>query len=469
MHLLLVAVAGFVTASRADDPLPPRPNVILIMTDDQGYGELGCHGNPMLKTPNLDRLASQSVCFTDFQVSPTCSPTRASLLTGRHEFRSGVTHTIHERERLALGAVTLPSLLQTAGYTTGIFGKWHLGDEDAYQPERRGFNEVFIHGAGGIGQSYPGSCGDVPGNRYFSPVILHNGTFEQTTDFCTNVFFDQATRWIDSERGKNHPFFALITPNAPHAPYLSPEEAAAPYRDQGLNEDSAAYYGMIANIDANVGKLLEKLREWKIDRNTLVIFMTDNGHPIKDLFNAGMRGTKGTPFQGGTRVPCFIHWPGVLMPGIDVDEMAAHVDILPTLAEICGFAVPAGLKLDGRSLVPLLRDPSADWADRYLFTHVGRWPKGKAADSKYASCAVRTGRFRFVNNRELFDLVLDPGETRNVIDEHPEMVAAMRAEYDQWWDEILPCLVNEDAVGPAENPFKERYWRQFGKPSQSQP
>src|SRR5215472_1212482 len=176
-----------------------KPNIILILTDDQGYGDLGRHGNSILKTPNLDRLHDESVRFTDFHVSPTCSPTRSALMTGRHEFRSGVTHTIAERERLSLKATTIAQVLHAAGYTTGIFGKWHLGDEAAYQPGRRGFDEVFIHGAGGIGQTYAGSCGDAPGNTYFKPAILHNGRFEKTEGFCTDVFFDQALRWIDAQ------------------------------------------------------------------------------------------------------------------------------------------------------------------------------------------------------------------------------------------------------------------------------
>ncbi len=196
------AIALIIAARTSAAELPKRPNIILVMTDDQGYGELACHGNPIVKTPNLDRLSRQSVRFTDFQVSPTCAPTRSSLMTGRHEFRSGVTHTIEERERLSLKATTIAQVLKSAGYTTGIFGKWHLGDEDAYQPERRGFDEVFIHGAGGIGQTYPGSCGDAPGNTYFNPAILHNGKFEKTQGFCTDVFFAQAMHWIDQQRSR---------------------------------------------------------------------------------------------------------------------------------------------------------------------------------------------------------------------------------------------------------------------------
>ena len=439
-----------------------RPNIVLVITDDQGYGELSCHGNPILKTPHLDRLHAQSVRFTDFHVSPTCAPTRAALMTGRHEFRSGVTHTIYERERLSLGATTIAQVLKDAGYATGIFGKWHLGDEEPYQPEKRGFDEVFIHGGGGIGQTYPGSCGDAPGNSYFDPAILHNGTFVKTTGFCTDVFFDRALDWIGAESRKGGPFFAYISTNAPHSPYVGPEAYQRPYLDAGMATADAAYYGMIANIDDNVGRLLARLDEWKLSERTLLIFMTDNGHSRGNLYNAGMRSAKGSPYQGGTRVPAFFRWPGTLGRGVDVNALAAHIDLFPTLAEIAGAKIPGSVELDGRSLVPLLLDAKADWPDRCLFVHKGRWARGKAAESKYADCAVRNTRFRLVNNTELYDIADDPGETKNVIDQHPEVVAKMRAAYDRWWDEVLPCMVNEDAVGPTVNPFKERYWRQFG-------
>ena len=462
LSLALVTTAALSPiAARGAEP-QRRPNIVFILTDDQGYGELACHGNPIIKTPNLDRLHDESIRFTDFHVSPTCSPTRASWMTGRHEFRSGVTHTINERERLSLKAVTIAQVLKSAGYTTGIFGKWHLGDEAPYQPDQRGFDEVFIHGAGGIGQTYPGSCGDAPGNTYFNPAILHNRVFEKTQGFCTDVFFRQATQWIDRKRQEKRPFFAYIATNAPHAPYVCPEKYLKMYEGSGLGKDAMAYYGMITNIDENVGKLLAKLKEWNLEQETLVIFMTDNGHSIARLYNAGMRGAKGGPYQGGTRVPIFFRWPGTLHGGVDVDKLAAHVDLFPTLAELAGAKTPEGLKLDGRGLVPLLKDPAAPWADRFLFTHVGRWAKGKARESKYAQCAVRNSRFRLVNNRELYDIKADPGEKHNVIDQHPEVVAQMRAAYDRWWEEVLPCLVNEDAIGPAVNPFKELYWKQFG-------
>lgn len=447
-----------------------RPNIVLIMPDDMGWGDIGAHGHPVIHTPHLDQLYKQSVRFTDFHVSPTCSPTRSALMTGRHEFKNGVTHTINERERMTLKATTLAQVLKSVGYTTGIFGKWHLGDEEPYQPTQRGFDEVFIHGAGGIGQTYVGSCGDAPNNKYFDPAIRHNGTFEKTKGYCTDLFFGQATKWIDAKRSESAPFFAYITPNAPHGPLVSP----GPLYDQlyvgkeidgkTLAEGDVAYYSMITNIDQNIGKLLAKLEEWKIANDTLVIFLSDNGGTHTRLYSAGFRGGKGTMYTGGTHAPSFWRWPQKLAADKESAALSAHIDVLPTLAEIAGAKLDGALEqqVEGRSLVGLLANPSAEWPDRTLVTHVGRWEKGQATKSKYSKNSIRNTQFRLVENKELFDLQADPGETTNVIEQHPEVVAKLRAAYDTWWDEVQPLLVNEDAIGPAVNPYKELYWKQFG-------
>jgi arylsulfatase len=466
---LIAACGGLPGWCWASELAGRRPNIILILTDDQGYGDLSCHGNPILKTPNLDRLHDDGRRFIDFHVSPTCSPTRCSLMTGRHEFRSGVTHTINERERMSLKATTLAEVLHSAGYTTGIFGKWHLGDEPDRWPDKRGFDEMFIHGAGGIGQTYSGSCGDAPGNRYFDPAILHNGRFEKTKGYCTDVFFGQAIQWLDEKRKGNRPFFAYITPNCPHAPLDCPEEYEKLYAGK-VPPNVAKFYGMIANIDDNVGRLLAKLKQWGIERQTLVIFMNDNGGTAGvKLYNAGMRSGKGTPYNGGTRGASFWRWPGTLKPG-DAEQLAAHIDVFPTLAELAGAKVPAEVaaRLDGRSLLPLLVDPQAPWPKRSLFTHVGRWEKGQAAESKYRHGSVHSGRYILVSssksgakNWELYDLTADPGEQHNIAQKQPQVVQEMEAAYDKWWEEVLPCLENENAVGPAVNPFKELYWKQF--------
>jgi len=469
----LFAVAAGAPASAAE--VARKPNIILIMTDDQGYGDLACHGNPHIKTPNLDRLYRESTRLTDFHVSPTCSPTRSALMTGRHEFFNGVTHTILERERMTLKATTLPQVLKSAGYTTGIFGKWHLGDEDAYQPGQRGFDEVFIHGGGGIGQTYAGSCGDAPGNRYFDPVIRHNGTFTKTQGYCTDVFFRHAIRWMDSVKGKA-PFFCYIPTNAPHGPLDCPPGSEKPYAGK-VPPDVARFYGMIANIDENIGRLLDQIKQWGLEQETLLIFMTDNGTATGDkVFNAGMRGQKGTPYRGGTRVPSLWRWPGTIQEGADVALLTCHWDILPTLADLSGVKLdgPLAEQVQGRSLVPLLKDPQANWPVRTFVTHVGRWASGKAADSQYAHGAIYDGHWQLVFHRgktELFDVQNDPREKTDVSAEHADVVKRLRENYDRWWNEVLPCLENENAVGPKVNPFKAAYWKQFegGGPNNAPP
>jgi arylsulfatase A-like enzyme len=452
-----------------------RPNIIFILTDDQGYGDLSAHGHPVLKTPNLDRLHREGVRFTDFHVSPTCAPTRSALLTGRHEFKNGVTHTIYERERLTLNATTLAEVLQKAGYRTGIFGKWHLGDEPKYWPSRRGFDEMFIHGAGGIGQTYPGSCGDAPGNTYFNPAILHNGRFVRTEGYCTDVFFTQAMNWIESVRGKQ-PFLAWIALNAPHAPLQVRPEDEARYAGKFANTNAAKFLGMVANIDDNVGRLLAKLTELGIERDTLVIFMNDNGTDggVLANYNAGMRGKKGSPWIGGTRAASLWRWPGRIAPG-DAAALSAHIDFFPTLAELAGVKLSRKVsrQVDGRSLVALLENPSTPMPDRVLVTHVGRWPKDGKAETreqwKFKGCSVRNTRWHLVSpdggrdpKWQLFDVQADPGEKTDVAAANPAVVASLAQSYEVWWKDVQPMLVNESAKGPRVNPFKELYWKQFG-------
>ena len=466
LRTLLLLMPLVASAVGAD---PSHPNIIFILSDDQGYGDLSCHGNPILKTPNLDRFRDEAVRFTDFHVSPTCSPTRAALNTGRHEFRNGVTHTIYERERLTLKASTIAHVLRGAGYATGIFGKWHLGDEAEYQPNRRGFDEVFIHGGGGIGQSFPGSCGDAPGNTYFSPAILHNGKFEKTQGYCTDVFFEQALKWIDSVKGKQL-FYAYIACNAPHSPLLVPKEYEQQYAGK-VDTNTAKFFGMIANIDDNVGRLLTKLKEWGIERDTLVVFMNDNGGTAgTQVFNAGMRGAKNSPWLGGTRAASFWRWPGTFKPA-DVGALSAHTDFFPTIAELAGAKLsgPVRAQVEGRSLVPLLKNPNAPWPDRVLFTHIGRWERGQAAQSKYRNCSVSNSRWHLVcvsksgdKQWQLFEVKADPGEKNDVAAEHPDVVKELDTAYDKWWNSVQPQLVNENAAGPRVNPFKELYWKQFG-------
>ncbi|MBL4884311.1 MAG: arylsulfatase [Planctomycetaceae bacterium] len=457
-----------------------RPNIILVMTDDQGYGPVGRHGHPWIRTPNLDKLYDQSTRFTRFLVSPTCAPTRSAMMTGRHPMRNGVTHTILERERMTLNAKILPQILKTAGYTSGIFGKWHLGDEDAYQPHNRGFEEAFIHGAGGIGQAYPCSCADAPGNSYFNPAIKENGSFVKTEGYCTNLFFTAALGWIKQVKEKEQPFFAYITTNAPHGPFIAPPRNTKRFTDLGFAEKPAGFYGMIENIDENVGQLLAKVEQWGLTENTMIIFMSDNGmtgagagrlgQPLGQQadgtkmfpYNAGMKGLKGSPDEGGVRVPFFVYWKGHVKAGQDVHQIAAHIDLFPTLADLSGAKIPPG-QVEGRSLLPLISNPNEkNWQDRFLFTHVARWKTGEEPnESQWKNFAIRNQRYRFVKNNALFDMQQDPGQKVNVIDQHPELVKQMRDVYDQWWKQTRPMMVNEDAPMSPTKPFHVQYEKQL--------
>lgn len=473
LALLLAITALTITWATGANAKPQtlanqRPNIILVMTDDQGYGDLACHGHPYLKTPNLDKLYTQSTRFTDFHVSPTCAPTRAALFTGNVPFKNGITHTILERERMALSSYTLAQALQKTGYATGIFGKWHLGDEDAHQPGQRGFDEVFIHGGGGIGQSYPGSCADAPGNKYFDPIIRHNGTFVKTQGFCTDVFFQQGLAWIKERKDQNKPFFAYIPTNAPHGPFLCPDKYKPYLTKHTDNARRVGFYGMIHNIDDNMGLLMSKLDEWGLSDNTLLIFMSDNGSAAGD-YPAGMKGRKGSADEGGSRVPVFWRWPNKLKAGQDIDTMLRHVDYFPTLATIAGVKVPDDI--DGRSMLPLLTDTDAKWEDRYTVFHVGRWSKAGAPGNwgkgettpesrKYKAFAVRNERWRLVGKNELYDIQADPGQTTNVIDKHPKVAKQMLADYETWWDEVRPMMVNENAPLLDFQPFTRAYNKQ---------
>lgn len=464
-----------------------RPNIILIVTDDQGMGDLSCMGNEILRTPHLDRLHEQSTRFADFQVSGTCAPTRAALMGGRHPFELGVTHTVYQRERMNPEVVTLPETLKKAGYSTALFGKWHLGDEEAYLPQNRGFDEVLMHGAGGIGQYRWGDFEPNTENTYFDSVLLHNDTIVKTEGYCTDLFFDAALAWIQDQEAAHQPYFAYIATNAPHTPLIAPESYKKRFLEMGFAESTAARYGMIENIDDNVGKLMAVLEAEGLREDTLVIFMTDNGTnrdrleyangEVKPAFNAGLRGRKASPHEGGTRVPSFWSWPGKIQAGVDIPKLTNHYDLYPTLAALAGADLPEGpLAPTGLSLLPLLDDAEADWPERTRFFHRGRWGPGRISEgrtreeSKYFRGAVRTERWRIVfdlvdgqRTTHLADVQVDPGETTNLAADYPEVVEQLEAEFDAWWDSTEPYLVNEGLpnLPPEEQPFALRYEKQL--------
>ena len=360
-------------------------------------------------------------------------------MTGRYSTRTGVWHTIMGRSLLAHDEVTLGDLFAAAGYRTCMIGKWHLGDNYPMRPEDHGFQEVLRIGGGGIGQTP-----DYWGNDYFDDVYFHNGRPKQFHGYCTDVFFGHAIRFIRENR--NRPFFLYLALNAAHAPYRIADTYRQFYESRGVPEPMASFYGMIENIDENLGRLMAVLDDLGLTKNTILIFLTDNGTAAGVArrpgsgwrgFNAGMRGYKGSQYDGGHRVPCFIRWPGGgIGGGKDVDRLTAHFDLFPTLAELCGLKIPVRVQLDGKSLVPLLRNPKAPWPDRTLFVHVQR----QEIPPKWVRSAVMTQRWRLVNGTELYDMTKDPGQQHNVAAEYPEVVRQLRAAYEKWWATLTPVF-----------------------------
>jgi len=419
------------------------PNIVLVITDDQGWAQVGWRGDKDLQTPHLDRLAQESVEFTRFYVSPVCAPTRASLMTGRYNYRTGVVDTYLGRAMMHSDERTLPEMLGSAGYRSGIFGKWHLGDNYPMRPQEQGFDEVLVHGGGGIGQP-----SDPPGNSYFDPILRQNGVEREFKGYCTDIFFNAALDFI--ERNRRQPFFAYIATNAPHSPYLAPDSYIGPYKAKGLDEKDARIYGMITNIDDNVGRLVAKLAVLGLAENTILIFMTDNG-PTTRRFTAGLRAEKGSVYEGGIRVPFLLRWPAKLRPGV-VDRIAAHIDLAPTLLEAAGIDRPADV--DGIGLLPLLprRNPAREREENgrqalgertiYIQSHRGNEPV------LYRNFAAITQRYKLVQPisfsdpmpegaaLELYDLEADPSESRNVASEHPDLVAGLKSGYEAWFQDV---------------------------------
>ncbi|MCI0719873.1 MAG: arylsulfatase [Acidobacteria bacterium] len=434
-----------------------RPNILLIITDDQGYGDLGAHGNPKLRTPNLDRLAGESVAFQSFYVSPVCSPTRASLLTGRYNYRTGVVDTYLGRSLMHPDEVTLAEMLATAGYRTGIFGKWHLGDNYPMRAMDQGFQEALTLNGGGIGQP-----SDPPGGEsYFDPILFGTGKPQETSGYVSDVITSAALSFI--EKNRDRPFFTYLAFNAPHTPLEVPEKDHRTYQQMNLKredfpsaghpipqnfdpETTARIYGMVENIDQNVGRLLQKLDELKLSEHTIVIFLTDNG-PQQPRYNAGMFQRKGSTHEGGIRVPCFVRWAGKFAAGRKVDRVAAHIDVTPTLLEICAVTKPVGVKFDGVSLLRLLKGEPASWHERTLFF---QWHRGDVPE-RYRAFAARSQTYKLVQPKgsgegqtpmawqpvfKLYDMMRDPLEMHDVAATQPEVVARMKRDYDEWFKDV---------------------------------
>ena len=442
VSLLAVVMTHSGRAAPDERGAAARPNVIVVITDDQGYGDLGCHGNKIIRTPNLDRLYAQSTRLTNFHVSPTCAPTRAALMTGRYANATGVWHTIMGRSILRRDEATIGRVFADAGYATAMFGKWHLGDNFPSRPEDMGFQHVVRHGGGGVGQ-----VPDEWGNDYFDDTYLVDGKRKKFVGYCTDIWFSEALKFIDAQakQEEGRPFLAYLSTNAPHAPYFVADRYRKMYAGNAEILEPA-FYGMITNIDENIGRLLEKLDALGLSENTMVIFMTDNGtaagyaDPGKGLgaekgFNAGMRGTKGSEYDGGHRVPFFIRWPGGgVIEGRDIPTLTAHIDVLPTLMDYCSIkARPEGAPLmHGRSLVPLISGDAQSWGARTLVTDSQRIE----IPEKWRHSAVMTDRWRLINGAELYDIGADPGQRQDIAAANPKVVASLRDEYELWWKSV---------------------------------
>ncbi|MBK8975727.1 MAG: arylsulfatase [Planctomycetes bacterium] len=440
---------------------PPRPNVVLVMTDDQGFGDFGFAGNPVIRTPNLDALAADSARLASFYVSPVCTPTRSALMTGRWAQRTRAFDTYIGRAMMEPDEVTVAEILRDAGYATAIFGKWHLGDCHPMRAIDQGFEVALVHRGGGIGQP-----SDPPGGEahYTDPILFRNGVAEQAHGYCTDVYFREALAWMRAEHAAGRSFFCYIATNAPHGPFGDvPDELRRRYLADGLgperfpvvepghplpakvDEDRLArIYAMIENVDDNIGRLLAGLRAMDCLDDTLLLFLVDNG-PEGRRYVAGHRGAKSEPYEGGIHSPLLAHWPGRLAPGVASDRIAAHIDILPTILDACGAPPPAGLTLDGRSLLPLLERRDDPWPDRTLVLQANRGD----TPVPFHNVAIRSQRWKLVNATgfgrevdhvderfELYDMAADPLELRDVARDNPDVVAALRTDYLRWWDSI---------------------------------
>ncbi|MFM7180583.1 MAG: arylsulfatase [Verrucomicrobiales bacterium] len=396
-----------------------------------GYGDVAAHGNPILRTPQLDKLHAESARLTDFHVDPTCSPTRSALLTGKYPHHVKVWHTIAGGNHLREGELTMADIFRANGYRTGMFGKWHLGSNLPFRPIDRGFDEWLGQGDGGTGTTDDYFLNDRVNDHY-----LHNGEWKQIDGWAPEIFFNAAIEFARKSGKRNQPFFTYLCTYLPHTPHTLPDPKWADAYKNQVDERTAYFFTAIGKIDEQIGRLRSALAAEKMDRDTIIIFLTDNGGTDGiEVFNAGMRGGKGQVYDGGHRVPCFLHWPaGKIRQGEDVGGLNAHIDLLPTLADFCGLKLSGKDKFDGRSFAPQLRDKSFVVPDRTHFVELQRTFKPK----KWEQTVAMTERWRLVNNAELYDIKKDPAQARNVIADHPDVVESMRAAFEDYWNKVTP-------------------------------
>jgi arylsulfatase A-like enzyme len=450
--VIIIGILLFGLNSYGITGLETRPNVIVIMTDDQGYPELSIHGNPILKTPNLDRFAESSVRFGNFHAAPMCAPTRGQLLTGMDAAANGLVNVSSGRAFLKPELPTMANIFRANGYNTGVFGKWHLGANYPYRPQDRGFEESVW-----FSSSHIGSVSDYWGNDYFDDTYWHNGEREKFDGYCTDVFFGEAKKFLENSIEDGTPFFAYIPTNTPHGPLIAKEEdikaleelydkSTFPAKNEQLKTPLVKYLAMIRNIDTNVGSLFDFLDEKGIRDNTIVVFLTDNGSTMGiRYFNAGMRGMKTELWDGGHRVPCFINWPkgGFKNIGNEVSGLSQVQDILPTLVDLCGLNKPTPIPFDGMSLAPVLRGEEQIDEDRMLIMNYSRMPNfinypaphGQTVVRKEGAAVLWKG-WRLLESRELYNLNVDPLQKENVYEQNLEVVKRMENRLDIWWDKV---------------------------------
>jgi arylsulfatase A-like enzyme len=452
---LLIVLACLVSA-RGVAQNKKHPNVVLIITDDQGYGDLGITGNSIIKTPVIDRFAKQSIQFSNFHVSPVCAPTRSSLMTGRYSLRTGIRDTYNGGATMASSEITIAEILKHAGYATGLFGKWHLGDNFPSRPMDQGFDETLMHLSGGMGQVGDVSTYFQKDSSYFNPVLWKNGKQESYSGYCSDIFAANAIKFI--EKNKGNPFFCYLSFNAPHTPLQVPDKYYQMYKNvdpsvefdknnpmhlkmtEQDKEDARKVYGMVSNIDENIGKLLQKITELGIEEETIVIFMTDNG-PQQLRFTVGLRDKKGSVYNGGTRVPFFLKYPALTKESKVIETMAAHFDVLPTLTELCHADLPTDRKIDGKSLLPLMKVENTDWSDRAIFSYWTRkYPE------LYNSMAIQKSGYKLVGQTnynasiddfELYNLKNDVHELNNIVKTNKEIAWKLKNELDIIYHELI--------------------------------
>ncbi|RGP17523.1 arylsulfatase [Parabacteroides gordonii] len=404
-----------------------KQNIIFVLTDDQGYGDLRCNGNPYIHTPNIDNLERESISFADFHSATTSAPTRAGIMTGKYCNSTGVWHTINGRSLLTIDFPTLPELLSQAGYETGMFGKWHLGDNFPYRPHDRGFKEAFYHGGGGIGQTP-----DVWENNYYNDTYFRNGEKEKATGYCTDIWFNEALSFIDNNKEK--PFFCYISTNAPHSPFNVERKYSDVY-ENNPDVPNPYFYGMISNIDENIGRLMSYLKDNKLLDNTIVVFMTDNGTAsgvkfdnaghVEKGYNAQMRGMKSSQYEGGHRVPFIMRTPKKKPQTIY--SLASYIDIMPTFLDLCGLRELIPANIEGQSLLPLMEKDED--TDRFIFIDTQRL---EYLEKGRLSCVMHK-KWRLINGKELYNIIKDPSQKNDVSDKHPELVKKMNEQYESWW------------------------------------